>query len=257
MSPQRKPPPELDQNVDTVLGYDPSKADVDEDPIAVESWSVPVTEIFSHAGVRLDATHFNPQTAKIIDALRKFGVDLDPLSRLATVELRSQFARIWATDRKHGVPYLNATDLLSLLSLGVPSGGTRYLSHATKTNIDNLIVREGWLLMTCSGTIGRVFYVPKRLDGWAATHDLIRIVPNEASMTGYLYAWLGTPAAQAQILSHTHGGQVDHVTDDQVAGVLVPRLPSDEVNRINADVIKALRTREKAIAALIRAWPES
>ena len=84
--------------------------------------------------------------------------------------------------------------------------------------------------MTCSGTIGRVFYVPKRLDGWVATHDLIRIIPKGDSLAGYLYAWLSQPDAQTQILSHTHGGQIDHVTDKQVGTVLVPRLPPPTVD---------------------------
>ena len=108
--------------------------------------------------------------------------------------------------------------------------------------------------MTCSGTIGRMFYVSKRLDGWVATHDLIRIVPNKAEMVGYLYAWLTTPMAQTQILSHTHGGQIDHVTDEQVAAVQVPILPPNETENINAKVMRAIHSREKAIEALTKSW---
>lgn len=258
MSPRGKIPPELDQIVGKVCSHDPSKAPAESDiaPLSVESWSIPIDDIFTNADMRLDATHFDPKTVGAIQELRKSGVKLEPLSDMALVELRSQFTRIWAQNRAHGLPYINATDLLSLMALGMPAGGLRYLSNATATNIDGLVIREGWLLLTCSGTIGRVFYVPKRLDGWVATHDLIRIVPNEAGMAGYLYAWLGTPVAQAQILSHTHGGQIDHVTDDQVASVLVPRLSSEQVKRINADVMKALRAREKAIEILTNAWQE-
>ena len=121
-------------------------------------------------------------------------------------------------------------------------------------NIEDLVVNEGWLLMTCSGTIGRVFYVSERLDGWAATHDLIRIIPNEPEMTGYLYAYLSTPAAQSQILSHTHGGQIDHVTHAQVAGILVPVRPQYEIESISTKVMDALRAREDAIKTLTNAW---
>ena len=136
----------------------------------------------------------------------------------------------------------------------MPAGEPRYLSYATEIDIENLVINEGALLMTCSGTIGRVFYVSKRLDGWAATHDLIRIVPNRTEMTGYLYAYLSTPAAQSQILSHTHGGQIDHVTDTQVAGILVPMRPQHEIESISSNVMKALRSREKALEILTNAW---
>ena len=249
-----------DRGIHKLLAYNlatveaPTKPDTPS--VSVESWSVSVEEIFKNADVRLDATHFDPKTAAAIEELQGAGANLKPLSDIASVELRSQFTRIWAQDAEHGLPYLNATDLLSLLALGVPAGGKRYLSHATGTNLASLIIRKGWLLMTCSGTIGRVFYVPKRLNGWAATHDLIRIIPKEDGMAGYLYAWLGTPVAQAQILSHTHGGQIDHVTDDQVSGVLVPALSTRKINAINERVIRAMDEREKAIKVLVNSWDD-
>ena len=249
---------ELARIADGVLAYDHSKSArmAEKNATPIESWSVPVTEIFANTNIRLDATYFDPKAAYVVRSLRNSGLQLSELSDLARVELRSQFTRIWAQDRKHGIPYFNATDLLSLFALGEPGGGLRYLSHATDTNIDSLVVREGWLLMTCSGTIGRVFYVPRRLDGWVATHDLIRIIANDPGMTGYLYAWLRTPTAQAQILRHTHGGQIDHVTDNQVAGVLVPHLPPSEIQRIHTLVSAALLDREKAIENLNQAWPK-
>ena len=252
-----KVPKELDRIVDRVLNYDPAKSRQDEVPAPeVETWSVLIENVFANADMRLDATHFDPKTAGAVAGLRKAGLTLIPLLDFASVELRSQFTRIWAQDREHGIPYLNATDLLSLLALGAPAGGMRYLSNATDTNVESLIIHEGWLLMTCSGTIGRVFYVPKRLDGWVATHDLIRIVPKDTGTVGYLHAWLSTPVAQAQILSHAHGGQIDHVTDAQVSGILVPELSDRKVKKINADVIAALASREKAIEALTDVWQE-
>ena len=205
--------------------------------------------------MRLDAEHFNPTVSNAIQALQESGVELAPLSELASVELRNQFTRIWARDSAHGLPYLNATDLLTLFTLGVPASGPRYLSYATATDLDRLVVREGWLLMTCSGTIGRVFYVPRRLNGWVATHDLVRIVPYDNDMIGYLYAWLSTPLARSQVLSYTHGGQIDHVTDAQVAGILVPVLSREQIDRINREALSALQARERAMETLMNVWP--
>lgn len=257
MSTGKRIPPVLDQIVDTVLAYDPRKKDGRTEsvkPQVVESWSVSVADVFKNSGLRLDAWHFNPQAVAAVKHLEESGLDLKRLADVASVTLRGQFTRIWAQDAAHGVSYLNATDMLSLLALGVPAGGLRYLSHATETDIEALKVKEGWLLMTCSGTIGRVFYVPKRLDGWAATHDLIRIVPNDSGMMGYLHAWLGTKLAQVQITTHTHGGQIDHVTDEQVAEILVPMLDEKKRKEIHETVRKALLAREEAISSLVNAW---
>ena len=224
-------------------------------PVSVQWWSVSISDIFLNEDIRIDAEHFNPAVSKAIQGLRESGVELVPLSELASVELRSQFTRIWARDSEYGLPYLNATDLLTLFALGAPASGSRYLSYATATDLDSLVIHEGWLLMTCSGTIGRVFYVPERLDGWAATHDLVRIMPNDARMTGYLYAWLNTSIARSQVLSYTHGGQIDHVTDAQVAGILVPLLPSEQIEQINCEALSALQSRESALESMMKAWP--
>jgi Type I restriction modification DNA specificity domain len=223
----------------------------------VKSWSTSVASIFEHQEFRLDASHYDPEVSEIKLKLETSGFDPVPLSTLASVFLRGQFTRIWAQDEKHGLKYLNATDLLSLMALGVPSGGSRYLSYATETNLDALIVRAGWLLMSCSGTIGRVFYVPKRLDGWAATHDLIRIVPKREGLVGFLMAWLNSRLAQSQILSHTHGGQIDHVTDKQIEKVLIPVLSPAATSRINQKTLKALEAGEAAMESLMHTWQET
>ena len=221
--------------------------------LAEIAWTVEVGRILSDPALRFDASHYDPAVDAVVRRLETTGLPLARLSDLATLRLPGQFARIWARDAEHGVPYLNATDLLSLFALGTPAAAPRFLSRESETDIESLVIRRGWILMTCSGTIGRVFAVPKRLDGWAATHDLVRIIP-PPGMAGYLYAWCSTPAARTQILSHTHGGQIDHVTEDQVARLLVPRLPADRTLEIDRAVVEALEARELALERLVEAW---
>jgi len=212
---------------------------------AVETWSVPLQDIYNNPNLRLDASHYDRETANALQELHKSGYALNRLSEVADVLLPGQFARIWAKDAQHGLRYINATDLMSLNSIGYAD--ERYLSKETKTDIDELIIRKGWLLLTCSGTIGRLFYVTERMDGWVATHDLIRIVPHAGVSVGFLYAYLSSPVAQKQILGHTHGGQIDHVTHHQVGGVLVPELSDDRVKDIHKQMMDALQQRERAI----------
>ena len=190
-----------------------------------------------------------------LSALEASGFALKPLDDLATLSLPGRFERVWAADKQHGHPYLNATDLLSLFAIGVPSK-ERYLSGESDVDMDALIIRHNWLLMTCSGTIGRVFHVPKRLDGWAATHDLIRIAPKDG-MVGYLFAWCMTEAARTQVLAHTHGGQIDHVTAGQVGSILVPMLPPSKVRELDVAVLRALKAREKELEKLEKLWPSA
>jgi len=156
------------------------------------------------------------------------------------------FTRIWAQDSDYGVPYLNATDLMSYFALGVPAQ-ERYLSYASAVKMEPLIVRKGMILITCSGTIGRVFDVPSALDGWAGTHDIVRITPHDPNMKGFLRAYLASRFAQIQILSHTHGGQIDHVTGDQVASCLVPELAPTQIAHISKAADKSDKMRNDGV----------
>lgn len=213
----------------------------------VETWSVRLKDIYDNPDVRLDASHYDKQTAAVLDELHNSARRLSPLSELAEVTLPGHFVRVWAQDAVHGIPYVNATDLMSLAGMGTLAGNARFLSRESRVDIEALKIRAGWLLLTCSGTIGRIFYVSEGLDGWVATHDLIRIIPRENIPVGFLYAYLSSPMAQKQITGYTHGGQIDHVTHHQVGGILVPVIEDAQMNNIHERTFTALQQREQAI----------
>lgn len=241
----------FDEIGEAVLGVAaPTKNTLIKNRASVDTWEVPLQDIYDNKDFRLDASHYDREMATALQALRRSGYELKPLSELAHVLLPGQFVRIWATDEDHGIPYVNATDLMSLTGIGKLSDKTRYLSRQTETNIDDLIINAGWILLTCSGTIGRVFYVPDRMDRWVATHDLIRIIPKDPNTVGFLHAYLSSPIAQKQIGGHTHGGQIDHVTHHQIGTILVPMVGEEKVSLIHKRTMLALRQREQAIDAL-------
>lgn len=216
-----------------------------ENLMTPNGWGVGLAEICAEKAMRLDAGHYDPEIRHNIQVLKRSPCQLKPLSQLAQVTLPGKFARVWARDAEHGLPYLNATDLLSFAALGEPAQ-VRFLSKASNVDMQKLIVREGMILISCSGTIGRVFEVPRALDGWAATHDIIRVVPHDMRLKGYMHAYLRSPFAQRQIAGHTHGGQIDHVTDKQVGSCLVPWLSDGQMRSIAAQMDEAVRVRQRA-----------
>jgi type I restriction enzyme S subunit len=239
----------FDEMVDAVLGSSTAPVVTGIVKPTVEAWAIPLKDIYDNEDMRLDATHYDRQAALALAELKRCKCPLKPLSNFAEIRLPGLFARIWAKSIEYGVPYVNATDLMSLTALGVVED-TRYLSRETDVEIDNLIIHEGWLALTCSGTIGRVFYIPARLDGWVATHDLIRIIPQNKNTTGFLHSYLSSPLAQSQILGYTYGGQIDHVTDVQIGNILVPVLPPAKLEEIHEKTMRALRAREQAIQSI-------
>ncbi|MBF0330140.1 MAG: restriction endonuclease subunit S [Nitrospirae bacterium] len=246
-------PKALDEIVDKVLAYRPAaKNPIIKNKALVETWSVPLADIYKNENMRLDASHYDRQTEAILKELRNTAFPLKPLSDLASINLPGQFSRIWAQDENHGIRYINATDLMSLTGIGLFSADARFLSRESEVDIEELIIHTGWMLLTCSGTIGRVFYVAERLDGWVATHDLIRVIPHDDIPVGFLHAYLSSQLAQKQIIAHTHGGQIDHVTHHQVGGIMVPMLAREKILEIHRRTMRALNQREEAIASLTR-----
>jgi len=216
-----------------------------------QGWGVSLGDIIGQESIRLDAEHYDPKIMDNMRSLKASKLKLVPLSDLAEIDLPGQFVRIWAQDQNHGIPYLNATDLMSYAALGAPAQ-VRYLSKASDVKMDRLIVHEGIILVTCSGTLGRVFEVPKALNGWAGTHDIVRIRPRDQKLKGYIRAYLSSTYAQIQILSHTHGGQIDHVTATQISSCLVPLLGEKEMHSIADQMDKAEQMKQKAASIVLK-----
>ena len=207
-------------------------------------WTTPASDIYGNTYARLDAEHYDPDTKGVLQTLE--GLSLTPLGEWADIDLPGQFTRIWADDATHGLPYINATTLMYYTAFGVPDK-MRFLSRATEVDISRLILAEGTLLVTCSGTLGRVYVVPPSIAGWAGTHDLVRVCPHNAALTGYLLAYLRSVFAQMQLLGDGYGGQIDHLTDKHVASCLVPELENGVMLKIAAEVSAGEQARYNGI----------
>ena len=242
-----KAPRELDAIVDTVFNYRPPETATPSRPEPT-AWSVPVGDLLSDSGLRLDAAHFD--TA----ASGELNFDTSPLSDWAEVRfIRDRGKKVWTDEPAGGAkPYLNATELQARLSFAREP--MRFISRYSPLNFDAFLIEEDWLLVTRSGTLGRVFYVTKHFDGWFASDDLIRVIPNRPETAGYLYAWLSQPLARKQILREGYGGQIDHIDDTHLRTVPVPIMEDDKILRIAEKVSSAMKRRDSALRRIEGAW---
>ena len=99
-------------------------------------------------------------------------------------------------------------------------------SARQKRSFDAVRVCEGDLLITRSGTIGRVAYITRRLDGAIVSDDAIRVRIEERRLRAYVYAWLQSQHAQDQLLINEYGAVQQHLEPHHVADVLIP-IPDD------------------------------
>lgn len=246
MSPRQVLPPQMEgtpEQLDHSLLQSPS-------PPSPIGWITQIGEIRDDYYARLDAEHYDPQSRAVLESLNNY--TLSPLDQWADIDLPGPFTRVWADDEANGLPYVNATDLISYTALGVPEK-YRFLSRASDTNIDRLILDEGTLLVTCSGTLGRVYIVPPSMTGWAGTHDLVRVRPHDKTLTGYLLAYLRSSYAQVQLLADGYGGQIDHLTDKHVGSCQVPKMDRDVMLYISDEVTAGEYARYNGIIRIRQA----
>ena len=162
------------------------------------------------------------------------------------VFLGNIFSRIFVKDAEHGIPYLAASDtVLANLDTG------RYLSKKQASILSYLMLKKDWIVVTCSGTIGNVTYTNSSFENHIATHDLIRIVPNdEKNLRGYLYAFLASKYGYNQLTQSQFGGVVKHINAEHVRNIKVPCFAEFFQEEVNDLVQEAARLRENASDAL-------
>ena len=100
-------------------------------------------------------------------------------------------------------------------------------SAPQRRQLDELKIEKGYILITDSGTLGRVIYATDFHDGALATNNLIRVVIEDEVLRGYAYQFLMSELGQHQLLRNSYGTIQDHLEPYHVADVLIP-IPEDE-----------------------------
>lgn len=136
----------------------------------------------------------------------------------------------------------------------MPSEVFMFLPKPTKYVINyppEVKIKKNWLLITRSGTIGRILIATKYLENFVLSDDLIRIVPKENNY-GFLYAYLNTWIGQALLTKDQYGATVKHIEPHHVANIPIPRIPDLE-EEINKKILEAHKLREEAQELLLKA----
>jgi Type I restriction modification DNA specificity domain len=214
---------------------------------------VPSSLVASDPGRRLDATFYNRGLGRALAALQASGMQTRRLGDVTKrVFMPTRFKRTYVS-ADHGVPFLQGSHVVQFRPADV-----KYLSRAAHKNLDQYLIRRGWLLVTRSGSTGRVALVPPEWDGWAASEHVFRVIPEERGCpAGYLATFLESPIGQAQLSAQVYGAVVDELTEEQVRNIEVP-MPSTQAQRRKVKQIdelawKGLNERAAAVRSFGRA----
>ncbi|MEA4853869.1 MAG: restriction endonuclease subunit S [Christensenella sp.] len=150
-----------------------------------------------------------------------------------------RFKRIWV--EKSEYPIYQPSTILDIKP--TPDG---YISKRTKTNIDALRVHHGQILMTCSGTIGKVSYVSNTLDNLIFSHDLLRISCNDSKDAGYVYAYLKSQVGNRILLTNSYGAVITHIEADHLDSVPIPDAPASLKQKISDLIVQSYALRDES-----------
>lgn len=203
--------------------------------------SITLSDVVSR-GKRLEASVFDVEAKQARQIIYNGKYDVTTVGGsdgLTSSYTGARFKRVWVKTSEY--PIFQPSSIVDIKPS--PDG---YISKRTQTNIDALRVKEGQVLMTCSGTIGKLSYVSKTLDNAIFSHDLLRIdckVPTDA---GYLYAYLKSKIGNKILLTNSYGAVITHIEPEHLATVPIPNAPAAIKQKIHTLIAESYRLRDES-----------
>ena len=127
-----------------------------------------------------------------------------------------------------GVTFLGGADIL----MAIPDSDKR-LSFRQVEKMPELKVKKNWILVTCGGTIGNTVIIDKQLEQCVISQHVMRIVPKEDILKGYLFAVLSSKIGNNLISLFTTGSVIPQIEAHHLELVPIPLFNKDIMERID------------------------
>lgn len=194
---------------------------------------------------RLDGSYHVPVVDAIVDHLKQHAAEVTTVgdSRISDrVVLPIRFKRIYV-EEGYGRVLIGGKQIYEL-----DPSNKKYISIAKhKDLIPDLEIHENTVLITRSGTIGKVAIAPRHWEKWVPSDHIIRVFPANDDIAGYLYVYLLSDYGHELITRYTYGSVVDEIDDNHVSRIAFPILKNQDVqNEINSLALEANEKRYQA-----------
>ena len=172
---------------------------------------------------RLDGSYHVPIIGSILQRLKAGASEVTTIGdpRISKRVIRpSRFRRVYVQEGQ-GTVFFGGKQIYEL-----DPANKKYLSlkhHGERIRRELQLV-ENTVLITCSGTIGKVTLVPAHWEKWAANEHIIRVEPSSRGIGGYLYVFLASEYGRKLIGRFTYGTAIDEINDHHVKEIPVPLL---------------------------------
>lgn len=227
-----------------MVGNLATKKTIIEELIATDDlkWcSVSLSEVMT-VGKRLESTVFdvdNKHARELVANCRYSSLPLYGENGLTTAYTCARFKRVWVP--VSDLPIYQPSSILDLK----PTPDS-FISRATNVDIESLRVRNGQILITCSGTIGKVSLVSETLNNKIFSHDLIRMDAKDPDDTGFIYTYLRSAIGSKILQSNHYGAVVTHIEPEHLSDIPVPTPPASIKKKIGMNIKRAFELRDEA-----------
>jgi len=185
------------------------------DPLHPVTWGVARANLLTRGERRMEADSY------LSDG---YGLRLSMEARSTGWRPMGTFARVWQPNRlkgivvpsEKGVPFLSAGQVFEAR----PSP-RKWLSLQKTPDAANRFVEGGVLLLSCSGTVGKVLAAYRPHTKTLITHDLLRIEPPRGPGRGWLYAYMRTKTFVAMATGAKYGHMIKHLEAKHVSALPV------------------------------------
>ncbi|MCX4307586.1 MAG: N-6 DNA methylase [Acetatifactor sp.] len=206
-------------------------------------------QILEDAARRIDAWYWDPNKNNLAKELEEaVGEEITEIVRLGDLVVEhgifypGRHRRNYVEPGAKSVPFYSGTQILQIRPFDLQYQPRDYKPAAKH------FVEKDWILITRSGSTGRVVMVTDRMAGTMVSEHVIRVICDESLIDPYyVYAYLSTDKIGKILLEKgIYASVVDHITPDFVATIPIPRLQPEKEKEIADQVRTAEAKRDEA-----------
>lgn len=202
--------------------------------------SVSIEEVIA-SKLRLEANVFNVEGRKAKEVLKNCKWEIKTVcgqNGIATSFVVGRYKRNYVSRLAKGaIGFLGSSEMLEQ-----KPNPLKYIIPDAKYN--KFKVQKGWLLLSCSGTIGNVVLISDILKNYIFSQHSLRVIPNE--FAGYLYTYFKTEIGRTLVNSNKYGAVIQHIEPEHLEFVPVPFASEKIRKKIHDLIILSYDLRDEA-----------
>ena len=212
-------------------------------------------DILSDPTLRIDAWYWDPAKSelakKLMDLSNKDIKEVTSLGNLVVdngIFYPGRHKRNYVPKGENSVEFYSGTQILLTRPFDIKYQPKNYRPAAKH------FVEKDWILITRSGTTGRVVMVTDQMDGKMVTEHVIRVICDKEQIDPYyVYAILASDKIGRQLLDKgIYASVVDHISPQFVSTIPIPRLDPEKEKEIARKVREAEEKKANAFETLAK-----